>query len=48
MINIEILDDTISTVGLQAMVGNQVREIKRMTLAVTDDDDQYKQLLVAI
>ena len=48
MINIQIIDDTIDPAGLRRQVASQVNNIKTMISAVADDDDQYRQLFIAL
>ena len=48
MINIEILDDTIDPAGLQRQVAAQIDSIKSMVARVSDNDDQYRELYIAI
>ena len=48
MINIEILDDTIDPAGLQRQVVTQIESIKSMIATVSNNDDQYRELYIAI
>ena len=48
MINIEILDDTIDPAGLQRQVATQIDKIKSMIANVSENDDQYRELYIAI
>ena len=48
MINIEILDDTIDPAGLQRQVATQIESIKSMIATVSENDDQYRELYIAI
>ena len=48
MINIQILDRTIDPAGLRRQVALQVDNIKNMIAEVSDTDDQYRQLFIAI
>ena len=48
MINIEILDDTIDPAGLQRQVAMQIESIKSMIATVSENDDQYRELYIAI
>ena len=48
MINIEILDDTIDPAGLQRQVATQIDKIKSMIANVSENDDQYCELYIAI
>ena len=48
MINIEILDDTIDPAGLQRQVAARIDSIKSMVASVSDNDDQYRELYIAI
>ena len=42
------MDGTIDPIGLRRQVALQVENIKRMTADVADNDDQYRQLFIAI
>ena len=48
MINIRIMDETIDPAGLHRQVALQVNDIKTMIANVSDNDDQYRQLFIAI
>ena len=48
MINIEILGDTIDPAGLQRQVATQIDKIKSMIANVSENDDQYRELYIAI
>ena len=48
MINIEILDDTIDPAGLQRQEATQIENIKSMIATVSENDDQYRELYIAI
>ena len=42
------MDATIDPAGLRRQVALQIDNIKTMIAAVSDDDDQYRQLFIAI
>lgn len=48
MINIRIMDETIDPAGLHRQVALQVNDIKTMIADVSDNDDQYRRLFIAI
>ena len=48
MINIRIMDETIDPAGLRRQVALQVNDIKTMIANVSDNDDQYRRLFIAI
>lgn len=48
MINIQIMDGTVDPAGLRRQVALQVENIKNMIANVSDNDDQYRQLFIAI